>query len=129
MSESELESCTVVMLKELLKSHGECVTGNKKSLIDRLMRHHAQLGIMFGCDLCSTTSQRDQMSKTKKTYERQSERTGWETLPPSTDIFTDSPVEVHGAINFKRAGPVIKRLPKGSRVQGAKAVTTLLEDV
>ena len=69
------------------------------------------------------------MSKTKKTYERQSERTGWETLPPSTDIFTDSPVEVHGAINFKRAGPVIKRLPKGSRVQCAKAVTTLLEDV
>ena len=119
MSESDLENCTVVMLKELLKTHGESVTGNKKSLIDRLMRHHAQLGIMIGCEICSSTSQMGQIKKTKKLYERQTERLGWENLPPCTDIFTAPPLEVSRTISFKRAEPVIKRLPKGSRIQVA----------
>ena len=91
LSETDLESCTVAMLKELLKTHGESVTGNKKSLIDRLMRYHAQLGIMTGCEICSSTSQKGQIKNTKKFNERQAERLGWETLPPCMDIISAPP--------------------------------------
>ena len=103
------------------------MSGNKNSLIYRLMLAHAQLGIMLECQKCSSTTGR--CGKIKKSSELLAERLGWEEMPHSTDIFSDAPVGVTRPLIFTKAGPVIKRIPKGSRLQAAKMVTSLLEEI
>ena len=59
------------------------------------------------------------------------ERLGWANMPQSFDVFNDSSltnVETSG-MNFTKAGPVLKRIPKGSRLQLCKLLTEILEKV
>ena len=59
------------------------------------------------------------------------ERLGWANMPQSFDIFSDYSTNdvLQGEVNFKKEGPVFKRIPKGSRLQCCKAFKSLFDQV
>ena len=58
------------------------------------------------------------------------ERLGWANMPQSFDIFEDfSTNSETNSPKFSKATSVIKRIPKGSRIQVCKLLTKILEDI
>jgi hypothetical protein len=60
------------------------------------------------------------------------ERLGWAEQLQSCDIFLDKPAVVQNSVWFQdliKTGPIVKRLPKASRLQAAKAFTETFKSV
>ena len=61
------------------------------------------------------------------------ERLGRANLPQSFDTFHDTPVTIanpkSNSFKFSKAGPVLKRIPKGSRIQLCRLLTEILDAV
>ena len=60
------------------------------------------------------------------------ERLSWASMPQSFDIFSESSgttLSESDGLKFSKAGPIMKRIPKGSRIQLSKLLTEILENV